>query len=78
MLSLSDRLFAFIANWPSLGGHEYGRAHWSKCSRPGIDPGRAADRRAVGGRSYPAVCRRRPALLPRRTLADAHPMAWAG
>jgi hypothetical protein len=68
VLSLFDRLFALIANWPSLGGHEYARGHWSKCSRPGIDPDRAADRRAVGGRSSPAVCRRRPARLPRRTL----------
>jgi hypothetical protein len=34
VLSPSD-LFAFIDNWPSLGGDEHGRAHWSKCSRPG-------------------------------------------
>jgi hypothetical protein len=37
-----------------LRGHEYGRAHWGQCGRPGIDPGRVAHRRVVGGRSSPA------------------------
>jgi hypothetical protein len=32
VLSLSDRLFALIANWPSLGGHEYDRAHWASAA----------------------------------------------
>jgi hypothetical protein len=66
-LSLSDRLFAFIVNWLSLGGHEYGRAHWGKCGRPGIDPvALPTDELSAVVALAPFLAR--PALPPCRTL----------